>query len=431
VRFEPDSATDAPPADVPAADAPPSDAPPNDEPVAAGGPIAAALEASLAEEESAVEPTPPSVPPTLRVVDVTDLDWPGIRDRVRAAVTRAHLRDVVERMETLLDRDGGPRLLFDDDRTDANDRAIRVSQLEADVALWIVGDIHGDLLALEAALELVQTAAMPNEPAPRLVFLGDFFDDGGHGLEVLLRVFEVILDAPHNVCIIAGNHDAALDYTGAGFTSTVTPSDFSEFLNANLAHEWITRAGKLAVRLFSAAPRALFLPDGLLVTHGGFPLVDLHAGLRESGDWNDPRCLDDFTWTRAHPRARKKMPNRTTRGSQFGYEDFAAFCDLSAELGRPVTHMVRGHDHVEERYEIYPAYAAHPVVTTVALSRRLAREAFGPYERAPTVARWVEGALPQVHRLCIPAAVVRDVYPGDDAGAAERHTTDAPVREST
>ena len=73
------------------------------------------------------------------------------------------------------------------------------------------------------------------------------------------------------------------------------------------------------------------------------------------------------------------MPNRTSRGSQFGYEDFAAFCALRrASSGRPVTHMVRGHDHVDERYEMYPAYAAHPVLTTVALSRRLERESFGP-----------------------------------------------------
>ena len=413
MRSEPDNATDT--------------SPPNDEPVTDDQPIPADPETNLVERE--VEQVP-AVPATLPVVDVTDLDWSAVRHRVTAATTRARLRDVVERMEALLDRDGGPRLLFDEDRADANDRAIRVSQLDGDVPLWIVGDIHGDLLALEAALELVRTTATPNGPAPRLVFLGDFFDDGGYGLEVLLRVFERIIDASHDVCIVAGNHDVALQYTGAGFNSTVTPSDFSDFLNANLAHEWITRMGKLAVRLFSAAPRALFLPDGLLVTHGGFPLVDLHADLRESGDFNDPRCLDDFTWTRAHPRARKKMPNRTSRGSQFGYEDFAAFCDLTAELCRPVTHMVRGHDHVEDRYEIYPAYAAHPVLTTVALSRRLARETFGPYERAPTIARWVQGALPQVHRLCIPAAVVRDVYPDDDPGLVEPQTTDAAVRES-
>ena len=412
---EPDSAPDAPP--------------PNEAPACGDQPVAADAATNTVEAE--LEPLR-AVPPTPPVVDVTELDWAAGRDRVIAAGTRAHLRDVVEGMEALLDRDGGPGLLFDADRTDENDKAIRVRHIDADPPLWIIGDIHGDLLALEEALELVRTTSASHGRAPRLVFLGDLFDDGGYGLEVLLRVFELILDAPGNVCVIAGNHDEALHYTGAGFTATVTPSDFSEFLNANLAHEWITRAGKLAVRLFSAAPRALFLPDGLLVTHGGFPLVDLHADLRASGDWNDPRCLADFTWTRAHPRARKKMPNRTSRGSQFGYADFAAFCELSVELGRPVTHMVRGHDHVDERYEIYPAYATHPVLTTVALSRRLARETFGPFERVPTIARWVPGALPQVHRLCIPAAMIRDVYPDDDTTVAdEPHTTDAAVGEPT
>jgi hypothetical protein len=46
--------------------------------------------------------------------------------------------------------------------------------------------------------------------------------------------------------------------------------------------------------------------------------------------------LQDFVWLRAHPRARKRIPNRTTRGSEFGREDFAAFCDLATRLGRPV-----------------------------------------------------------------------------------------------
>ena len=349
------------------------------------------------------------VPRILPVVDVDDLDWSAVRDHVDPAQVRARMRTTVERLEALLDEAPRPGLLFDDDRADANDRAIRVRQLDPDSPIWIIGDLHGDLLALEAALALVRR----DTPAPaeaRLVFLGDFFDDGGYGLEVLLRVFELIAEAPESVCVVAGNHDEALQYTGAQFTTTVDPSDFTDFLNAHRAHEWITRAGKLAVRLFATAPRALFLPDGLLVTHGGFPLTDLHAELRASGDWNDPRCLSDFTWTRAHPRARKKLPNRASRGSQFGYEDFAAFCALSAELGRPVTHMVRGHDHVDERYEIYPAYAAHPVLTTVALSRRLAREPFGPFERVPTVARWASATLPQVHRLHVPADMVREIY---------------------
>jgi hypothetical protein len=280
------------------------------------------------------------------------------------------------------------------------------------------------LLALEAALAQIRRHAAAGDGAPpRLIFLGDFVDDEGFGLEVLLRVFELVVEAPARVCVIAGNHDEALSYDGVRFASSVVPSDFADFLNANLAHEWIERAGKLALRLTAHAPRALFFSDGLLVAHGGFPLVDLHAALVETGDWNDPACLSDFVWGRAHPKARKKLPNRFSRGSQFGYEDFAEFCALSARLGRPVTHMARGHDHPEQRYAIYPAYRSHPMLTTVALSRRLPRERFGPYERAPTLARVVPASLPQVYQLYPPPELINEVFPRPDEDDEARENT--------
>ena len=360
---------------------------------------------------------PPAASP---IVDVREFAWQAVRDAVDPHAVRARMRSIVERMEGLLDRAGGAGMLFDRDRANAGDRAIRVSAVDAASPLWIVGDLHGDLLALEAALAVIGDDASRTAGArPRIVFLGDLFDDAGCGRELVLRVFELIVEGPELVCVLAGNHDEALSYDGVRFASSVAPSDFTDFLNANLAHEWIERAGKLAVRLFAEAPRALFFPDGLLVAHGGFPLADLHARLAETGNWNDPACLSDFVWTRAHPKARRKLPNRFSRGSQFGHQDFADFCSLSARLGRPVARMVRGHDHIEERYAIYPAYHEHPVLTTVALSRRLNRERFGPYERVPTLARVVEGALPQVYRLHIPADVVRDVYPEPDLAAAE------------
>ena len=357
---------------------------------------------------------PPVAPP---VVDVRELDWHAIGNAVDPAAIRARMRSIVERMEALLDRAHGPGLLFDADRASAEDCAIKVATLDAAHPLWIVGDLHGDLLALEAALALIDEGALRDkETSPRIVFLGDLFDDEGFGLEVLLRVYELVVHTPELICILAGNHDEALSYDGVRFASSVEPSDFSELLNGNIAHEWIERAGKLAVRLFSRAPRALFFPDGMLVAHGGFPLADLHPTLIKNGNWNDPACLSDFVWTRAHPTARKKFPNRFSRGSQYGYEDFAAFCAVATGLGRPVTHLVRGHDHVEERYAIYPAYHAHPLLTTVALSHRLNRERIGPYERVPTIARVVERALPQVHRLHIPGDIIRDIYPEPDAG---------------
>jgi hypothetical protein len=375
----------------------------------------AGLHTEAIDRPSAISPAvaPLVAPP---VVDVRELDWRAVGNSVDASAIRARMRVIVERMEALLDRAHGPGLLFDADRASAEDRAIKVATLDAAHPLWIVGDLHGDLLALEAALALIDEGALRNTgTSPRIVFLGDLFDDEDFGLEVLLRVFELIVHTPELICILAGNHDEALSYDGVRFASSVEPSDFAELLNANLAHEWMERAGKLAVRLFSRAPRALFFPDGMLIAHGGFPLADLHPTLIENGNWNDPACLSDFVWTRAHPTARKKFPNRFSRGSQFGYEDFAAFCAVATGLGRPVTHLVRGHDHVEERYAFYPAYHAHPLLTTVALSHRLNRERIGPYERVPTIARVVEGALPQVHRLHIPGDIIRDIYPEPDA----------------
>jgi hypothetical protein len=391
----------------------------------AGAPPVEEKPADALPIEAQATPPPPAVPP---VVDVRDLDWAAIRAAVDAPALRARMRSVVERMEALLDRAGGPGLLFDADRSHAGDRAIRVSAAASAAGpVWIVGDLHGDLLALEASLACIaEEAARSGGSAPRILFLGDFFDDEGYGLEVLVRVFELIVEAPERICVIAGNHDEGLAFDGVRFASSVTPSDFADFLNAHLAHEWIERVGKLAVRLAARSPRALFFPDGLLVAHGGFPLADLHPQLLLAQDWNDPACLVDFVWSRAHPRARRKLPNRFSRGSQFGHEDFADFCALSARLGRPVTHMARGHDHVEERYAIYPAYAEHPVLTTVALSRRLNREPFGPYERVPTLARVVEASLPQVHRLHIPTELIHAAFPPAepspvtaDAGPAE------------
>jgi 3',5'-cyclic AMP phosphodiesterase CpdA len=373
--------------------------------------------ADAAPAAPAEPPAPPAPPALLPVVEVEALDWAAVRAAADPRAVRARAPEIVARAEALLAREGGPGLLFDADRATPDDRAIRVRALAPETPLWFVGDLHGDLLALEAALALARTTDA-GHPA-HLVFLGDLFDDGGHGLEVLLRVLELAGESPATVCLVAGNHDEALAFDGARFGASVSPSDFADRLNAE-QDEWATRAGALAVRLFARAPRALFLPDGLLVAHGGFPLVDLHAELEASGDWNAPRALGDFVWTRAHPKARKKLPNRASRGSQFGHEDFAAFCALATRLGRPVTHFVRGHDHVEERWAAYPAYAAHPVLTINTLSRRLEREVFGPYVRVPAVARWVAGALPQVHRLHVPEADVRALYPeaGEEPGAA-------------
>ena len=118
------------------------------------------------------------------------------------------------------------RMLFDDYRESRSDRALRLAHL-SDEPLWFIGDLHGDLLALDAALALIdRESERENVERTRLVLLGDLFDDGGFGLETVLRIFELILERPHSVCLIAGNHDESLGYDGARFTRNRFPIGF-------------------------------------------------------------------------------------------------------------------------------------------------------------------------------------------------------------
>ena len=158
----------------------------------------------------------------------------------------------------------------------------------------------------------------------------------------------------------------------------------------------------------------------MIVAHGGVPLSDRFQRLKERKDFEDLECLQDFVWTRAHERARTKRPSRETKSSEFGYEDFESFCKIAATaLDRKVERLVRGHDHVEERYKFYEKYARNSVLTLNTLSHRLPGEFFGPYVRTPCVARWREGKLPEVHRLRIPDHIVKEIYP-EVAGGTEQ-----------
>jgi hypothetical protein len=391
---------------------------------AAEEPAAApAAEPPPAEPESLPPPAAPAAPAetaSVNVLEVRSLDWNAVHAAVANPPSGERAERIIAAMEERLAGGGPLGTAFEEYAAGPGDQAIHIGDDWPLGEVWFVGDVHGDLLAFEAALQHVDRSGGGADA--RLVFLGDLFDDGGHAAEVVLRIFELMLQGPMRVVVLAGNHDEALSYGEGRFQSSVLPSDFTGWLNEQCAagHPWAERLGKLIIRFFRRAPRALFFPDGLLVAHAGIPHTDLHPELAESGNWNDPRVLTDFVWLRAHPRARKRIPNRTTRGSEFGREDFAAFCELATRLGRPIGRMLRGHDHVEERFAVFPAWAAHPVLTINTLSHRLPREVFGPYERVPVVARWVRGELPEVRRLFIPPELVREVYPEPvDASAGE------------
>lgn len=351
--------------------------------------------------------TTPGIAPVL--IDLGDDGWE------RVAATTLDTRDAIgARAPAILERvaalSNGLRAVsaFETGRDGAILRASRGDAMAAGV--WFLGDLHGDVLALEAALAAIDE----RDPGARIVFLGDLIDDAP-ARALVLRVMELMLDEPGRFTLLAGNHDDALiapTAPGGPFTSRVEPGDFA----LELAGPHDDALGLAYVRVIAEAPRALVFEDGLLATHAGVPHRDLHPTIRTVADLSSPACQSDFMWLRA-ANAPRKRPNRFSLGGSFGWEDLRAFFDHVAPiLGHPLTSLVRGHDHVAGpyRYEL-PAAWGGTLMTLNAMCRRLPREAPGLHVRLPVIARHRPGRLPEPMALAIPDALVRSFYPEDDA----------------
>ena len=106
----------------------------------------------------------------------------------------------------------------------------------------------------------------------------------------------------------------------------------------------------------------------------------------------------DFVWLRVNATAPKKRPNRSNRGCEFGRDDFASFREHVGKLGLVVSRLVRGHDHVPERFEAYERFGANPVLTLNTMCRALDDEPGGPEhlfrEYHPTT--WPGARLPHI-----------------------------------
>lgn len=131
----------------------------------------------------------------------------------------------------------------------------------------IIGDIHGNVRALNGLLRLVEGRRH------RLVFVGDYVDRGARSAEVIEVLVQLIHDLPDVVCL-AGNHDdaflrciedgALFPFLRMGGASTVR-SYIAVPEADTLAH--LRRAVPQTHIDFLRALRPDFKADGLLVTH--------------------------------------------------------------------------------------------------------------------------------------------------------------------
>lgn len=337
-------------------------------------------------------------------------------DLVLAEVKRAGLGAVVAKKALTTP------LLFFPERTGSLVHIIREATL-VPKNLWFVGDIHGDLLAFENAWRFINRTAESEGLAAHVVFLGDFIDRGKYNHEVLIRLFHIIVENPGRISVIAGNHDEALsmDHVTGCFKSDVEPSEYAIELNAQLnmlkldsnnfdAQDRV-EVGKHTVAFIARCPRAILLPDGTMLSHAGFPHTDRLAAIKSLDDLDNPGCLQDFAWLRLSKTAPKKIPNRTTRGCEFGFKDFIQFCDTMGHLGVPVHRLIRGHDHEAERYSLPTKYKPRPILTINSMGHKLEDEYNQEQFPMACVARHKPGFLPEIFRLPIEPTEVLVAFP--------------------
>lgn len=300
----------------------------------------------------------------------------------------------------------------------AGQRRIHVvsDDMEVPSELWFVGDIHGDILALDAALSLIDSRA----PHATILFLGDLFDRFEYGIDVVMRVIALIKERPGRIFWIAGNHDDGLFFDKNRFCSKVIPSEFCQFLNLHKEYEDF---GKWLIEFCKILPRALFLPDGLFIAHGGCPSFDWNTfahsidDAKSIEDLENEKYLHSFIWNRVIPGQDDKSE------PEVGKNDLIHFMERMRELtGLHVKRMLRGHDHCKEtRHDFIDSYYPQvPVLTLSTMSAWYLGSGDTPPElnanmrntpvTTPAIARYRYDELPEVFTLDIPLPIVQQFH---------------------
>lgn len=305
----------------------------------------------------------------------------------------------------------------------------RVQKVSYNSHPWFfVGDIHGDFLAWHRVLTRIR-----QHGNFRLCFLGDMVDRGPFSLECFAAFLETSMMYPGQLMWILGNHDEALCWNSkdAKFTSKVEPSEFAEWLNephdSLMSVDHLQRWGRLFIAVAERLPRAVLFDDGLLATHGGVPLADRWEHLKTLEAFHDPRCLGDFTWTRA-TEVPKKLgwkfdPVRRTTSSTFeyGYKDLEGFAEAVASV-LPVMRVIRGHDHVESGLSRPDCYKAVPLLTINGFGFHYLSNSVHQYRSSLVIGVARGGSLPEIEEITVDFEEHLEIYPSESKGTESTKT---------
>lgn len=207
-------------------------------------------------------------------------------------------------------------LLTDIDRIFDTEPAVFQINVEP---VMLIGDIHGDLKALEFILKTRKEIKCKN-----ILFLGDYVDRGPEGLEVLIELFRKKLEEPDHVFLLRGNHETIDMNFYYGF-----------FEEIGLDQEFLARINQT----YEKMPVAAVLSGHTFCVHGGINGTESIETIKKENAfpylWNDPSDRTGLT--------------RSGRGStvkEFGPDIVDGFLKAN-NLKR----IVRGHTALKKGYK--------------------------------------------------------------------------------
>jgi hypothetical protein len=139
--------------------------------------------------------------------------------------------------------------------------------------------------------------------------------------------------------------------------------------------------------------------------------------------FHQERALGDFTWSRAtnYPTKLgwKYDPEKrlTSSAFEFGYKDIDGFCK-AVEQVFPVKRIVRGHDHVENGFEVPANYKNTPVLTINGFGFNYLSNSVANYRPNLALGVAVAGKLPRVEEVAYLPEEYTIVYPPIEKPAA-------------
>ena len=217
-----------------------------------------------------------------------------------------------------------------------------------DESIMIVGDIHGDLDALNSILEQKEKLDCKN-----ILFLGDYVDCGVQGAEVLLALFDLKVADPDHVFLLRGNHEDA---------------------NMNMYYGFFDEIGhdtKFVMRMhsiFQTQPIAAILNNDIFCVHGGIAEdTDLNH-IKKSNSyqylWNDPSDIPGI-------RKSQRGPNIQEFGPDIVY-------NFLAKNG--LKRIIRAHEFQEDGYRWWFDGKLLSLFSSLNYCGRRNSGAFGIYE---------------------------------------------------